>query len=75
MGSLTGKTAFVSGGTRGIGRAIAARLARDGADIMIAGSNPEHCEAATTAIAAQSDSRVMAHAADLRTLDGCLAAF
>jgi 3-oxoacyl-[acyl-carrier protein] reductase len=75
MGSLTGKTAFVSGGTRGIGLAIAARLARDGADIMIAGSNPANCAAATGTIAAQSDSRVESHAADLRTPNGCRAAF
>ena len=75
MASLTGKTAFVSGGTRGIGLAIAARLSRDGADVMIAGSSPDNCEAATQAIVAQSDSRVMAHATDLRTLEGCQAAF
>ena len=75
MASLTGKTAFVSGGTRGIGLAIAARLARDGADVMIAGSNPAHCAAATKTIAAQAGGRVEAHAADLRTLDGCRAAF
>ena len=35
MGLLTGKTAFVSGGTRGIGLAIAERLAREGADVMV----------------------------------------
>jgi len=43
--------------------------------VMIAGSSPDNCEAATQAIAAQSDSRVMAHATDLRTLEGCQAAF
>ena len=75
MSTLQGKTAFVSGGTRGIGLAIAARLARDGADVMIAGSNPAHCEDAQNTIAAQSDGRVESRAADLRTLDGCRAAF
>jgi NAD(P)-dependent dehydrogenase (short-subunit alcohol dehydrogenase family) len=34
---LTGRTAFVSGSTQGIGRAIAARLARSGADTVING--------------------------------------
>ena len=35
-GSLAGKTLFISGGSRGIGRAIALRAARDGAQIALA---------------------------------------
>ena len=34
--SLKGKTLFVSGGSRGIGLAIALRAARDGANVTIA---------------------------------------
>ena len=35
MGSLDGKTAVVTGGGRGIGRAIALEMARQGADIVV----------------------------------------
>lgn len=35
MGALDGRTAFISGGSRGIGRAIALALAADGADVAI----------------------------------------
>ena len=36
MATLTGKTVFITGGSRGIGLAIALRAARDGANIAIA---------------------------------------
>ncbi len=41
MGSLAGKTLFVTGASRGIGLAIALRAARDGANIAIAAKTVE----------------------------------
>src|SRR5436305_15288658 len=41
MTTLKGKTLFVSGGSRGIGLAIALRAARDGANVAIAATTAE----------------------------------
>ena len=41
MADLKGKTLFISGGSRGIGLAIALRAARDGANIVIAAKTTE----------------------------------
>src|SRR6267142_781962 len=41
MASLGGKTLFITGGSRGIGLAIALRAARDGANVVIAAKTAE----------------------------------
>ena len=69
--SLAGKTAIITGGSRGIGLAIAKKLAASGAEIMILGSNAENLARAKDSIAGT----VATHAADLRTLAGCESAF
>ncbi|WP_396454574.1 SDR family NAD(P)-dependent oxidoreductase, partial [Actinomadura sp.] len=52
MGTLDGKTALVSGSGRGIGRAIALKLASHGARVVINDLDPEPAEETLTAIKA-----------------------
>jgi NADP-dependent 3-hydroxy acid dehydrogenase YdfG len=44
MVSVKGRRAIVTGGTTGIGRAIAVLLASEGAKVFVCGRNPEHLE-------------------------------
>lgn len=48
---LKGKKAIVTGGTRGIGRAIAEELAAEGADVAICARNKEQIDEAVAALA------------------------
>ncbi|MBM4186679.1 MAG: SDR family oxidoreductase [Gemmatimonadetes bacterium] len=52
MGSLDGKVAIVSGSGRGIGRAIAAKFAREGAKVAVNDLDSEACAAAVAEIRA-----------------------
>jgi NAD(P)-dependent dehydrogenase (short-subunit alcohol dehydrogenase family) len=51
---LTGKRALVTGGSRGIGKAIAMELAREGADVAIAARDRARIDATVAEIAAAS---------------------
>jgi NAD(P)-dependent dehydrogenase (short-subunit alcohol dehydrogenase family) len=68
---LEGKVAVVSGGSRGIGKAIARRLAEEGADVVISARNEAVLEATAKEISDASGRRVKSIAADLSTLPGC----
>ena len=56
MGSLSGKTAIVSGGSDGIGRAIAQKLASEGAHVVICARNPEKIDSTVSDIKASGGS-------------------
>jgi NAD(P)-dependent dehydrogenase (short-subunit alcohol dehydrogenase family) len=56
---LTGKVAVVTGGSRGIGRAVAEGFAAAGADVVIASRKLENCEAAAREIEASTARRAL----------------
>lgn len=66
---LQGKTAIVAGGSRGIGRAIAKALAREGVDIALVSRSLPDLEAAAAEIAGESGRRVVALACDVAKRD------
>ena len=75
MPTLKGKTLFVTGGSRGIGKAIALRAARDGAHIVIAAKTTEpHPKLPGTIYTAAEEvekagGRALACAVDIRSED------
>jgi NAD(P)-dependent dehydrogenase (short-subunit alcohol dehydrogenase family) len=61
---LTGKVAVVTGGSRGIGKAIVRELALEGADVAIVARNAETLEATRREIEAESGRRIIGVIAD-----------
>ncbi|HKY13455.1 MAG TPA: glucose 1-dehydrogenase [Microthrixaceae bacterium] len=56
---LTDKVAIVTGGSRGIGRAVAEGMAAAGADVVIASRKLDACEAAAAQISASTGRRAL----------------
>ena len=62
---LSDRTAIVTGGSLGIGKAIARELAREGANVVIAARSKGPLEAAATELARETGRRVIAIPADV----------
>ena len=60
MTDLAGRIALITGGSRGIGRAIAQDLAEAGADVVIASRKVDACELAAAEISASTGRRALA---------------
>jgi 3-oxoacyl-[acyl-carrier protein] reductase len=70
-GEFQGKVVVVSGGSRGIGRAIAAAFTREGAQCVLAAANASTLAEGAKAVAAAGSPAPMTIAGDLRTLEAC----
>ena len=66
---LDGKIALVTGGGKGLGKAMATALAEAGADVALAGRTLASCQEAAAEIAAASGRRVQAFTVDVTRSD------
>jgi 2,3-dihydroxy-2,3-dihydro-p-cumate dehydrogenase len=65
MATLAGKIAVVTGAARGIGKAIATRLAQEGAALVVSDINGDGLEALCIELQAAGSPKSIGHAADL----------
>jgi len=68
---LAGKTAIVTGGSDGLGRATAKLLAAEGANVVICGRRADHLNDAANALSAETGGTVKAVQADVSTAAAC----
>jgi 3-oxoacyl-[acyl-carrier protein] reductase len=72
---MNGRNALITGGSRGIGRAIAGQFAGAGANVAIVARDQGALDEARVEIAAGTNAKVITIAADVATADGCRKAF
>jgi 3-oxoacyl-[acyl-carrier protein] reductase len=70
-GEFKDKVVVVTGGSRGIGKAIGTAFAREGAQVVLAASSAANLDAAAKTIKDAGGVAPLTIAADLRTLAGC----
>ncbi len=68
---LTGKIAVITGGSAGIGLAVAEGFAREGAHVVIAGRNAEKAQAEADRLSHAHGVRALAVGCDVATARGC----
>jgi 3-oxoacyl-[acyl-carrier protein] reductase len=71
MAELMAKTALVTGASKGIGHAIAARLAADGADVALVARDARVLHAVASEISTRHGVKAIAIASDLASHEGC----
>ena len=73
--SMKGRNALITGGSLGIGRAIAKHFAGAGANVALVARRQNVLEEARADVAAASNAKVVTVAADVGTAEGCRTAF
>jgi NADP-dependent 3-hydroxy acid dehydrogenase YdfG len=73
--NFNGRSVIVTGGTTGIGRAIAYSMAEAGANVLLVGTNPQHVEDALNSAGDSFRDRLKGVAADVSNEDGIKSLF
>jgi len=73
--TMTGRNALITGGSLGIGRAIASRFIESGGNVAIVARRQEKLDEAKAEIQKAGSGKVVTIAADVATAEGCKAAF